>query len=186
MNKSLILPLSALLALTPGFAGTEVGAGCSLTQSGTGPRTIFVPIVVSNLMIEGSLAVQHLSQNAGTGDARTEDYFYPGVGVFALRPLGAEARLYLGGRLTYINAQGKQTLDTGYGLQTYAFHETGFSIAPTIGIEYFPIKHLSIGGEVSYVISKTDTTNSQTQMVNQDSSFNGSGTQTQIILRWYF
>jgi hypothetical protein len=123
----------------------DVGIGMKW-NGGTG---ILIPVKLNeNLMLEGSVAYSDSSDTYNGGYFGNSDHTYKemsyGVGLFWLKPMGDSVRAYLGPRVAY--NQYKTTFESS-GVRSDSQTNT-WSVAPTLGFEYFPVKHLSLGGEV--------------------------------------
>ena len=170
--------------------GADVGLGVSMWSSSS-PRTIFVPIRVKNLLLEGSLSVGHSNQDSSSSTSTyrydsSNTFISPGIGVFGIKPITDNSHAYFGARIAYLYTKGAQDRIDTSTTDRYEAKSTGYSIEPTIGVEYFPIKHMSIGGEISYYYSKETVSATATPNQSSLSHYSGSGAISNIIIRWYF
>lgn len=184
MNK-LVSTFFAGVGLLSTCGAADLGFGVSAIPE-NGFRTIYFPVRTGGMLIEGSLTSGHGNQSAGQQKS-SYTLFSPGVGVFWLKSITENSNLYLGSRISYIY---QKNSSDGYGFTDQTFHfeskNNGYSITPTLGFEYFPIKHLSLGGEVSYSYSKMNIRNVQSSNETFDGNSKGHGTNTDLIIRWYF
>lgn len=172
-----------------GIAGVchagDVGIGVSLKANDS---AVYVPWTLGpHLMLEGRLEYQRNSDEfsnfgQGTTEIKTTTYSL-GAGLFGQRRLTESTRLYAGGRLSYLDAQQEQG-PTPWGT-VIEDHRHGWAVAPTLGVEYFPIKQLSVGAEVGISYAKLNGTNSG---VGPNASISSSSTSTvsALIVRYYF
>ena len=70
-----------------------------------------------------------------------------GAGVFGVRPASPQVNLLGGLRLAYL----KSTQDNGFFGGT---ERKGYALAPTVGFEYFIEKHIAVGAEASFNVSR--------------------------------
>ena len=163
----------------------DVGIGVSLKSNDS---AIYVPWKLSpHLMLEGRVEYQQFSNEfgaiqGGTVEFKTATYSL-GAGVFGLSQLSDSTHLYVGGRLSYLSQKQDQgSFPSGFELES---RQHGWSMAPTLGVEYFPIKQLSLGAEVGLAYTKLNGTTSGGGL---DSANNRSSTATvsALIVRYYF
>jgi len=183
--------LICLLAVNTSSAA-DFGFGASFKSN---ESTIYVPVHIGkHFMVEPFFRYEDRdSQNFGAEISSKDSII--GVGLFAvLKPL-EKASVYLGARAAYVDQEQSITTpifgviqpNPGSSLQRKT-KQDGYSIAPTLGFEYWIIEHLTIGAEVAWEYVDLDgsyTSNfAPSSSTSVDSKSNG--TRTNIILRFYF
>jgi len=191
MRKQLLLSLIAGGLVLP-CQGGDIGLGVSMNTQAT---DIYVPWkILPHLKLEGlaSFEHQHSAQTESFADANGVPVQYSstssgsstslGAGVFWLQPLTHASHLYMGPRIGFSTS--KFTSNTGTA-SAYRSNTNGLFIAPTLGFEYFPIKALSLGGEIGVSYSKD---HSSEHGYNQGHSAHDENENTfsKLILRYYF
>lgn len=189
MTKPILLAL-AVLGLASWSSAAEVGLGVSFKQN---ENTIYLPVKISpGLMIEGFLS-QNRNSNTVTyatlsGPASTQTWstntVVTGISIFWLRPITENTNVYFGPRLGYIS----QKNSNGFDGDVSENRNHGYLVSPTLGFEYFPIKHLSIGGEVGYNYASMSGSSTSMLSLGNSSSMDStsSGTVTAVMVRFYF
>ena len=175
----------AALGITGACRAGDVGIGVSLKSNDS---AVYVPWKLSPyLMLEGRLEYQRGSDettNPGLGSTAFRRTTYSlGAGLFGQRQLGDATRLYAGGRLSYLDEKQEQgPYSPGVDFEDRSH---GWAVAPTVGVEYFPIKQLSLGAEVGVSYAKLNGTAS---MGGPDARTSASSTSTvsALIVRYYF
>ncbi len=177
--------MTATLAVALGLplAAQAQAPGLGVRINGDVGSTLYVPVKVNDaFMIEGTLSYLHFKNDAGVGNLssyRTTSTEV-GAGFFWLKSLGESTRLYAGPRVSYGKAS------TVYGATPEQRADSkGWTVAPTLGVEYFPLRNISIGGEIgaSYghaTGDRSDFTGNQSVKSTQAS------TVSSVILRYYF
>lgn len=188
MHKAAALAL-ATLGLPSLCSAQEIGLGMSLRQ---GDTAIYLPVKTSHgLLIEGFLNYDHSNQSSQVLSASGPDgsqsfsmrSLVLGVGIFWMRPITGNTYAYLGPRLGYTTLRSSTSGPLGTGDTT----NHGYTVSPTLGIEYCPIKHFSIGGEIGYRYTKLDSSSTYSGFSGSGSSSSANdGTVTSIIMRYYF
>jgi len=189
MRKLLMLSLLASGVVLPGQA-SDLGLGVTLGAPGT---TVYVPWKISpELRLEGSLSYSHHYSespsivSSGTGSGLT---FIPssstnlaaGIGGFWVRPVTENTQLYMGSRIEYLWSKRRVWLNASFGGDSQS---RGYAISPALGFEYFPIKSLSLGGEVGVSYSKTRITDlGDSNYLDREEH---EGSFSKLILRYYF
>jgi len=189
MQKFLMLSLLASGVLLPCQA-SDLGLGVTLGAPGT---TVYVPWKINpELRLEGSLSYRHhfsetppfAASTSGSGlmdIASSSTNLAAGLGVFWVRPMSEDTQVNLGSRVEYLWSKQRLRvpMSTPPDTQTH-----GYAISPTLGFEYFPIKSLSLGGEVGFSYTRTRTTDlgDWDYLVRQEHE----GSFSRLILRYYF
>jgi hypothetical protein len=187
--KSILLALAAL-GLASSSSAAEVGLGVSLKQN---ENTLYLPVKVSpGFRIEGSLFQSRNSMSsrspAQSGPAFTQTSSFKaevaGVGLFWLKAVTDNSSLYFGPRLGYIS----QKYTSGIADDQFESRRHGYQVSPTLGFEYFPIKHMSLGAEVAYNYTSMSGSATSTVFPGNSGSLDSldSGTVTAVMVRFYF
>ncbi|HJW34933.1 MAG TPA: hypothetical protein VJ505_16405 [Holophagaceae bacterium] len=177
--------MTATLAVALGLslAARAQAPGLGVRINGDAGSTLYVPVKVNDaFMVEGTLSYLHFKNDTGAGTLssyRTTSTEV-GAGFFWLKPLGESTRLYAGPRVSH----GKASTVYG-GAPEQRADSQGWTVAPTLGVEYFPLRNVSIGGEIgaSYghaTGDRSDFTGHQSVKSTQAS------TVSSVILRYYF
>lgn len=182
----------AVMATAGRAMAAEVGVGLSLKQDENG---IFIPVKArENLFIEGffrqnsSKASPSNSQSQGQNSAFSASRI--GLGVFWQKAISDGCQIYAGPRMAYTTMKYSATfpaLGDGSG-PTFTFEDKhhGTTLTPTLGFEYFPVKHVSIGGEVGYEYTRMNSTFNQHYGESLSREGTNRGTVSSVILRYYF
>lgn len=171
----------ALLAST--FTAHAQEAGIGMWWNG-GPG-ILVPVKVGeHLALEGLLSFQEDNRNVQFNGSTFEDRWKSesiGVALFWQRSEGESARFYAGPRIAYIRSAQAYIDQLGQRSDSTSH---GWSVAPTMGMEYFPIKRVSIGAEVGLSYSSTSgTANGNLGGVVKARDLS---TTSSVVIRYYF
>jgi len=180
MNKIVVLILAALV--TGQAAAAEYGLGIS-AKSDNG--LLYFPIDVSpKFRVEPYL--RHQSSDSKQriefgGEVSTFESKFEqvegGLGIFGLAVPKESVRLYYGARASYFDGDGhsSQSRQSFYG----------YRITPTLGFEYIFNSHFTLGGEVGYYF---ENHNIDTVLFSshQESEIDKSGTESFLILRYFF
>lgn len=132
-----------------------------------------------------------------------------GLGVFAISRITDEIEYYVGGRLGYLTAEQMYDQRNDYAagngfVNTSSYRtdreQTGYFLAPTIGVQYFPRSNFSLGIEVTFRYSSLSghENKTRTSSSNNPSSSSYSSTEsgdadsidyrtvTSAVIRGYF
>jgi len=105
-----------------------------------------------------------------------------GVGLFGVAELADSVSAYYGGRIGYLSLENTSrlsgTLPPGYPSTTAEDSLDGYTLAPTIGLEYHFSKRFSIGGEAALAYTNIEG--------DDGSSQESTATTTNIIFRYMF
>lgn len=105
-----------------------------------------------------------------------------GAGAFATRKLNPSTLLYFGAKLSYLNVEQEDITPTS----TRTSDGDGFQIAPTLGFEYFFNENVSLGGEALWFYAEIDFDDYSSVSGPSSDSIASTGTDTEVILRFYF
>lgn len=185
MNKFIIVALMAMGTSVPSFT-SDVGIGLSVRSN---DYAIYVPYKASDrIQLEGAIRYAHQNdENEWSGTTpehwrSSTTFTTAGIGVFWLQPVGEKGRAYIGPRLTYARNENKSS-SPGYSVSNKG---DGYAIAPTIGYEYFPVKNVSLGGEVGLEYGRFNQSFTRDGINDSASHSSSSGTTSALILRVYF
>lgn len=160
MKKIILAAGVSLLSVASTYAA-EFGVGADVNN---GNATVYVPIKVSDgFRVEPYFSNQKSDQENSFNSRQTEI----GLGLFNVSNLSDKTNLLLGARASYIRHH------------YYDESLEGYSVAPTLGFEYFPVQNISLGADVSYVYSKLDGKGSTDDITS-------SGTRTAVSVKFYF
>ncbi len=160
MKKSIFVTVLAILSATSAYAA-DFGVG---VEVGEGRNAIYVPINVS----EGFRIEPYFSNyKSEQGDDYNSRQSELGLGLFRVSKLSDKTNLLLGARAAYAENN------------FYDEDMDGYSVAPVLGFEYFPVNNISLGADVSYVYTKLEDDNS-------DDDLTTSRTKTAINVKFYF
>jgi hypothetical protein len=204
--------LGAGVSVEPALFGQMVytstgGSGPYLTVGplySVSPYYIYLPVTLTrNVRIEprfGIYSFSNESSNSLTPSQPTKDNLtltHIGLSIEYLIPVTERFQIYAGPRagLNFISETSSYygyTVYPAYGNITTTQSETDFMISGIFGAEYFPLRELSVGGEIdfNYVsFGNPDYTQSSPSSATQ-----GTTTRTQslvstgalLFVRWYF
>ena len=192
--------LAIVLLLFAVPAAADVGIGASLSSDS---RIAYLPLNLwSRFRLEPYLRAQKLESRASSPDTQnppgdfSSDAQTLGVGIFGQSSPRDRVSIYYGARLAYERRESDViSLVLGPASPfieppTQRRKSDGYTIVPTLGLEYFFTDRLSIGAEVGWeytelddTITRTDTSGDvQTITTETDTQ----DTQTNIVLRFYF
>lgn len=160
MKKLLTFAAIGILSSVEVFAA-DIGVGVDLNA---GSNTIYVPI---NLSKEFRIEPYFSTQKTYDEDDYSYRYSKFGVGFFKVTEVADKTNLILGARAAYID--GHHSYDNS--------DFDGYSVAPVLGFEYFPVKNISVGADVSIEYGKIDDDGYKSST---------SGTKTGLALKYYF
>jgi len=182
MYKTLFALVAILSLNSTPLNAVEFGVGINLSGSGS---TIYLPVnITENLRIEPYLSIL---KSTDKGGAQPTDYSSTietnnfGLGLFYVKHISDNKNVIIGVSADYL--RGKRNSISG-GISTSDYKVRGYSIGPVLGVEYFPIPGLSIGGDVSWEYSKRFE-HSQ-DLVNSDIYNTSSRTTTNATIKYYF
>lgn len=178
MNRSTAI-LAAALGLS--LAGQAQEAGVGVRLNGTAGATLYAPLKLNDaFMLEGTLSHQQFKEETTPAAGSTTTFETKatevGVGLFWLKGLGESTRAYAGPRLSY----GKESTTSGLRADSQ-----GFTVTPTLGVEYFPVRHVSLGGEIG--LAYGHQTGHATDVSGEASTRKTQAyTVSSVVLRYYF
>ena len=179
--KRILAALAAAVVAGPATAA-EYGVGIS-AKSDNG--LLYFPIDLSSkLRVEPFVRNQRIdsTQRIDFGGEVTTfksrfDQIEGGFGLFGLAVPKDSVRLYYGGRASYFDGDSHSTN------ASQSFY--GYRITPTVGFEYVFNGHFTLGGEIGYYF-ESETVDSRIQASHQEADRDTSGTESFLILRYFF
>ena len=160
----------------------EYGLGISVEDND--PR-IFIPInITDNFRTELSLYYGASERDSSTSSSESEGYEF-GLGLFGLKNLYENTQIYYGCRFLYFNGKSKYE-DKSSGVFFSPSRNSdykAYSVAPTLGIEYFMTENIALGGEFEF---HYEDSSYEYDDSTDDSDYTSTGTDTRLILRYYF
>lgn len=176
------LPLFLLLGFTFHANAVELGIGVSMKNC---ENSLFLPLKLNkNWLLEGQVQAMKMKQTVdgdGPTPSFTNSFLRAGLGIFWTRQVADKTRLMVGSRFSRV----RRTFGS-YGSEDSA---QGLDVAPTVGVEFFPVRWLSIGGEVAYGferITGSSNWNSSITGTSPDYHIRSQETRSALILRAYF
>ena len=204
--------LGAGVSVEPGLFGQTVymstmGSGLYVTTGplySVSPYYIYFPVTLTrNFRIEprfGIYSLHNESSNSLTPSQPTKDDLtltHIGLSIEYLIPVTERFQIYAGPRagLNFISETSSYygyTVYPAYGNFTTTQSETDFMISGIFGGEFFPLRELSVGGEID--INYVSFGNPDYTQTPPSTSAQGTTTRTQslvstgalLFVRWYF
>lgn len=157
-----LLAIAALSSVASAHAA-DFGVGANI---GSDSSTIYAPINLS----EGFRIEPYLSAYKSDYDNASYRRSELGAGFFKLEKTSNQTDVYWGARVGYIDGRDTDKEDFD-----------GYSVAPVLGFEYFPVKNFSVGGEVAveYNHLNSDST-------NYFDNANATTTRGRVGIKFYF
>jgi len=163
--------------------GADVGLGFKL--GGYGYNAITVPVRLSNGMtLEGQASYYDARQDyqvvEGYNSFNKSIEREIGLGIFWRKQLTSSNELFYGPKLSYVS----NTWNSSGGSKS----SHGYSLGALIGVEYFPVRNISIGGEagVNYEYMNNGFGTGVYAMPADDSSYRKFETFSDVFIRIYF
>jgi hypothetical protein len=173
----------------------KIGFGTSLVEvkdiarilSGDGDidLSIFIPIQISSkFMLEpeiGFLTASSEEKSPWDKDKLISKAFHIGIGVFPMKKMGSY-KLYYGARFGYIH----NSSDEKYAMDSdEESSSSGFYISPSLGGEYFLIKHFSLGAEIQIRYASLSGETKIETTGDKDLSSSSMSTRALVLVRFY-
>lgn len=177
-----ILAVLAATLLTGQAMAAEYGIGISAKSDSS---LLYFPIDMSAKLRaepfvrhQTSDVTQRIDFGGEVTTFRSEfDQIEGGIGIFGLAVPKESVRLYYGGRASYFDgdSHSSQSSQSSYG----------YRITPTVGFEYLFNSRFTLGGEVGYYFESRHL-DSRIQLTHQEVDVDTSGTESFLILRYFF
>lgn len=165
---------AGILLLAPMLchAGADVGLGVSARSD---EATIYVPVEVSSFRVEPYLLWRKAAVDGfSEGESRTTAL---GVGGFGLFEVREQVRSYVGARIGWFENHSHTTSGSFSSSST----QRGYTVQPTLGLEYLITDRISLGAEtyLDYSSYENDT-------VGFESDSESISTGNRLLLRLMF
>lgn len=170
--KRTLIALS--LIVFPMAAIADFGIGVSFKSSEAG---IYLPITITpRVFVEPYFQYGHGDSESNFNSSSTN--LSVGAGLFGVSDLGDDVDFYYGARAAYLRQE------SSFGGQKS--DADGFSIAPTLGFQYYLTDRLSLGAEVRWEFTELSGTRTFESSDPENYNSSGNGTRTDVLLRFYF
>jgi len=185
--KIKIIISAILLSIAPGVLAAKYGIGMSARS---GETEIYLPIdITSQFRLEPSIQYsQNKSSVSSSGsdivddrDSKVTTYMLT-LGAFYQYHVHNAVTIYSGIRAGYFESD---STFNSLGSET-SLKGDGYSVAPTLGIEYWFIDSFSIAGEVGYVFNKSEFQDNITAFDTYQFDNESQTTMSRLILRYFF
>jgi hypothetical protein len=168
----------AILAASCSFSVNALDVGLGAGVGNWDSEYIYVPINInSDFRVEPYL--YHYKYDTDYKNPAVNDYNYSstevGLGLFKVNPAAESINVLIGARLGYYE------YESDWGPGSYSDSD-GYSIAPTLGFEYFMAPNLSVGAEASWIFSKGDGKDSSSGKWDDEDN----RTTTAVTMKYYF
>lgn len=173
--KKLALATMAL-CLSSGLYAAEYGVGVTVSGDDEG-YTIYAPINISKeLRVEPFINYESEEwEEDNTTWGGEDEEIEIGVGAYKIISTSEKTNLIIGGRISYFD--GGTDYDNGD-----EYNQHGYTLAPVLGFEFFPIPNLSIGADIALEYYDEKSTSN----TNNTYTYSGMETQTQVNVKFYF
>jgi hypothetical protein len=186
--KKLILGFFMCFFLVSNAHAVEIGLGIDLMSfdfMSYGTK-VFVPLdVTPSFRIEPHLLYFNdegtTVSSSGTSTSSLSETEL-GFGFFGIQRLNQQTRLYYGARLAYVSREDESISPTSTSTTDY----DGFRFSPTWGFEHYFSENVSFGGEISWYYTDLDMDRFSTFSGTSTGSDEMTGTDSEIIVRYYF
>lgn len=153
----------AALASAVSVNAADFGVGVNV---GSDNNTIYAPINLSESI--------RIEPYFSTYKSSSDDYSYRssrlGLGLFKVEKTSNQTSVYWGARAAYIDGHDSDGEDFD-----------GYSVAPVLGFEYFPVKNFSVGGDVALEYNHVNSGSGSNAFDG-----NNSATKTSVGVKFYF
>lgn len=189
------ITLVALGTLIISTASAKVGIGVGISSESA---TIFLPVDLGQYVrIEPAFEYQKYDRSEEYSDLnRTDEATYAelSLGLFGRFTVYENLKGYAGLRLGYNYESNESTRVSTSGTEYTERDLQGYSIAPTLGFEYFFVENFSLGGEVSWYYRALDGDITVNQipvsgtpdLMTGDTENTRTGTHAKLLARFYF
>jgi len=168
-------------------AETNFGFGTSLNSTAT---KLFFPVNINNTVQISPYAAYSKSDITISGQIIDRKYESLGLGLFYLNTYNNSARFYIGSRIGVIKSSSERIFSAPNTYSLTGLKYTAYSIAPTIGFEYFLSKKVSISVDASMqwlketIKTKQQTVDGSTNLQEYDNTVINS--LTNAVLNYHF
>lgn len=188
--RTLVITSLMLLMASPAFSGDiKYGIGAGARDHSA---TIYFPVKTKRFILEPMINIRYYDDeysNASEIDKSETTRYSLGAGVFMYTEIFKNTDLIYGARLGYI----KEEFDSKRIRENYTsrskLDQSGYFIAPTMGLEYSFNDHVSLGLEFSLEYSYLDGDADMSDVdgsENYDTESTDFSTATDIFIKFYF
>jgi hypothetical protein len=169
-----------------GAEPAKVGIGISVKDDG---GILYVPIRLKSFMIEPVFSYaynerdQDLTNSTLSVNSKQSEKA-AGLGVYFIKPLRERMDLLLGLRFMYLDYKEQQTSSTG--TTNYDYSVNGIEIAPSLGIEYELMDHVSLGGYLRLVYQTLSGDYNSDTSTEYDIETDSFETESELFVKFYF
>lgn len=176
-----------LFLLTSNVFAAKYGIGMSARS---GETDIYLPIdITSQVRLEPSIQYSRSEQNYSTDTAisseNSQKTYMLSLGMFYQFRAHDSVTIYSGLRAGYFKTTSKSKT-SGDFISDSSFEGDGYSIVPTLGVEYWFAQSFSITGEAGYAFSEADYEDSGATIGTYKSDIETQATVTRLVLRYFF
>ena len=177
--KFLLISGVLLSLLSSKCIAAEIGIGISLESR---DQIIYLPINITN-NFRTELSFRYASSENETSSYTSEDdNLEIGIGLYAIKKLYEKTQLFYGCNFLYYDSGYESSYTSPPSSSSGDY--TSYTIAPTLGIEYFVTDHISLGGKAEFYYADAEVEYSSNPSSNSDRTF--MGTNTNLAFRYYF
>ena len=173
--------------MVPNAQALEVGVGIDMMNFdylSSGVK-IYVPLdITPKFRIEPSFLYwnDESTTTDSSGTVSTFDYRAEfGLGFFGIQDLAQQTKLYYGARLGFVSEKYEYISTV-----TSTRDRDGYKFSPAFGFEHFFSEKISLGGEVSWYYLDLDIESFTSSSGAGTGSDQSTGTDSEVILRYYF
>jgi len=156
----------------------DFGLGVSIKSH---DNAIYAPIRVSESFLIEPYYRQNEYKSSNDFSSSGNEQEEIGLGVFSTLTDENDIRVYFGLRAGYVERINYYQSATGY----FSDKNDGYRFSPTVGFEYMLLKSLALSGEAEWYKYKLDGHRTD-DGVKERIDFSSKGTDTHIIVRYYF
>ncbi len=179
-----LVSLIWVCVLSLSCSAVEFGLGIAITNNDQG---IYVPVNFTDRFRTEFSATYESADDTNEVTATELRTIEAGIGLFLLKEIHEKTQLYYGCRFLYIDTdQRHRVRDFDYHYQK--MDGNGYAVVPTLGVEYFLGRHISLGGEIEYSYGKMDIDyeSNIVDVDDHDGEQTASGLDGRVVLRFYF
>lgn len=179
--KFLLISIVLLSLLSSKCIAAEIGIGISLEAR---DQILYVPINITN-NFRTELSFRYSASESESSNSTSEsDNLEIGIGLYGIKKLYEKTQLIYGCNFLYYDSSYENTYTGNLPPTSYSGDNTTYTIAPTLGIEYFVTDHISLGGKAEFYYRDSEIEYSSGPSSNSDRTY--TGTNTNLAFRYYF
>jgi len=190
MNKVYLLIIAGCIAIPSVSVASDYGLGVSIKSSDV---SVYIPVRVNeSLFVEPYFRYSIFDSSefgVSTGREDSSTTYDFGVGLFKVLNSINGLSPYYGTRIGYLSSENDNQNRFTTGDWEYKSTLRGFIISPALGVKYSFHENISIGFEAEWFYRDLDgdtVTNSNGTVTISDRSQTSSGTNTKIIIRYFY